>query len=113
MGKLIPIVEHPLPPKPVDIMENKDSRKEYRRRAAEAMNLNAASFKKSCRIRMTLEAVKVFMGKRFSLPWSTDYWEERPLPVILTPQDTDQKSLLMFDEPAFMTYEAEDWLDSK
>ena len=34
-----------------------------------------------------------------------------PIPSFLTPQDTDfGKSLLMFDEPAFMTPEAEDWL---
>ena len=79
------------------------------------MNLNAASFKKSCRTRMTLEAVKVFKGKRFFLPWSTDYrGRAYPIPAFLTPQDTDfGKSLLMFDEPAFMTYEAEDWLSSK
>src|SRR6056300_1294113 len=30
VGKFIPIVELPLPPKPVDIAENKDSRKDYR-----------------------------------------------------------------------------------
>ena len=61
---------------------------------------------------MTLEAVKVFKGKRFFLPWSTDYrGRAYPIPAFLTPQDTDfGKSLLMFDEPAFMTLEAEDWL---
>jgi DNA-directed RNA polymerase len=41
VGKFVPIVEHPLPPKPVDIAENFDSRKEYRRRAAEVMNINS------------------------------------------------------------------------
>ena len=109
LGSFIPIVNHELPPKPVDIAENKDSRKEYRRRAAEAMNRNAASFKKSCRTRMTMEAVKVFKGKRFHLPWSLDYrGRAYPIPAFLTPQDTDfGKSLLMFDDPAFMTYEAE------
>jgi DNA-directed RNA polymerase len=112
VGKFIPIVDHPLPPKPVDIAENKDSRKDYRRRAAEVMNRNAASFKKSCRTRMTMEAVKVFKNKPFFLPWSLDYrGRAYPIPAFLTPQDTDfGKSLLMFDEPAFMTYEAEDWL---
>ena len=45
VGKFIPVVEIPLPPKPVDIAENYDSRKDYRRRAAEVMNLNAQAFK--------------------------------------------------------------------
>ena len=35
VGKFIPVVEVPLPPKPVDIAENAESRKDYRRRAAE------------------------------------------------------------------------------
>ena len=68
--QFIPHNHEPLPPKPVDIAENKDSRKDYRRRAAEVMNRNAASFKKSCRTRMTMEAVKVFKNKPFYLPWS-------------------------------------------
>ena len=33
VGKFLPIVDHPLPPKPVDIADNKDSRKAYRRAA--------------------------------------------------------------------------------
>ena len=41
VGKFIPVVDMPLPPKPVDIAENFDSRKDYRRRAAEVMNINA------------------------------------------------------------------------
>ena len=113
VGKFVPIVEVPLPPKPVDIAENKESRQEYRRRAAESMNLNAASFKKSCRTRMTMEAAKLFEGKeQFFLPWSFDYrGRVYPIPAFLTPQDTDfGKSLLKFSEEAFMTPDAEEWL---
>ena len=43
VGKFLPIVNHELPPKPFDIAENKESRKVYRRSAAEVMNLNAKS----------------------------------------------------------------------
>ena len=72
--KFVPIVEMPLPPKPVDIATNADARQDYRRRAAEVMNLNAASFKKSCRTRMTMEAAKLFKDKdEFFIPWSFDY----------------------------------------
>lgn len=113
VGKFIPIVEHPLPPKPVDIADNKESRKDYRRRAAEVMNLNAASFKKSCRTRMTMEVAKLFKDKKeFFIPWSFDYrGRAYPIPAFLTPQDTDfGKSLLKFSEESYMTPEAEEWL---
>ena len=113
LGKFVPVVELPLPPKPADIAENYDSRKDYRRRAAEVMNVNAQQFKRSCRTRMTMNAVKVFKDKeKFFIPWSFDYrGRTYPIPAFLTPQDTDfGKSLLMFYEQAFMTYEAEGWI---
>ena len=113
VGKFLPVIEIPLPNKPWDIADNKEARHEYRRQAAEAMNQNAASFKRSCRTRMTMETVKLFKGKdKFFLPWSFDYrGRSYPIPAFLTPQDTDfGKSLLKFAEPAFMTDEAEGWI---
>lgn len=113
VGKFVPIVEYDLPPKPVDIAENEQSRQEYRRNAAETMNLNAASFKKSCRTRMTMEAAKLFKDKKeFFIPWSFDYrGRAYPIPAFLTPQDTDfGKSLLSFSVPAYLTPYAEEWL---
>lgn len=113
VGKFLPIVNHELPPKPYDIAENKESRKAYRRAAAEVMNLNAQEFKKSCRTRMTMEAVKRFKDvAKFFVPWSFDYrGRAYPIPAFLTPQDTDfGKSLLVFADGSFMTPEAEDWL---
>ena len=113
VGKFIPVVDIPLPPKPVDIAENYNSRKDYRRRAAEVMNINAQAFQKSCRTRMTMNAVKVFKDKgKFYIPWSFDYRSRvYPIPAFLTPQDTDfGKSLLKFHESAFVTPEAEHWL---
>tara|TARA_B100000287_G_scaffold250543_1_gene235451 strand:+ start:322 stop:2661 length:2340 start_codon:yes stop_codon:yes gene_type:complete len=113
VGKFVPIVEIPLPNKPVDIAENYDSRKQYRRDAAEVLNKNAASFKKSCRTRMTMEAAKLFKDKKeFFIPWSFDYrGRAYPIPAFLTPQDTDfGKSLLKFSEGSYMTPDAEEWL---
>lgn len=113
VGKFIPIVEVPLPPKPVDIAENYDSRKDYRRRAAEVMNTNAQSFRRSCRTRMTMNAIEVFKEReKFFIPWSFDYrGRAYPIPAFLTPQDTDfGKSLLRFHQESYMTYEAEGWL---
>ena len=113
VGKFIPVVEIPLPPKPVDIADNAESRKDYRRRAAEVCNINAQAFQKSCRTRMTMNAVKIFKQyEKFYIPWSFDYrGRAYPIPAFLTPQDTDfGKSLLKFHEMSFMTPEAEDWL---
>jgi DNA-directed RNA polymerase len=113
VGKFLPIIELPLPNKPFDIAENEEARHEYRRQAAEVLNQNAASFKRSCRTRMTMETVKLFKERdKFFLPWSFDYrGRTYPIPAFLTPQDTDfGKSLLKFAEPSFMTDEAEAWL---
>jgi DNA-directed RNA polymerase len=113
VGKFLPIVNHELPPKPFDIAENKESRKVYRRSAAEVMNLNAQEFKKSCRTRMTMEAVKRFKDvPKFFIPWSFDYrGRAYPIPAFLTPQDTDfGKSLLVFADGSYVTPEAESWL---
>ena len=113
VGKFLPIIDHELPPKPVDIADNKDSRKAYRRSAAEVRNRNAQEFKRSCRTRMTMQAVNRFKDvERFYIPWSFDYrGRAYPIPAFLTPQDTDfGKSLIRFADEAFMTPEAEEWL---
>jgi len=112
VGKFIPIVEVPLPPKPPDIADNKDSRKAYCRAAAEVMNTNASAFRRSCRTRMTMETVKKFWGKEFYLPWSFDYrGRAYPIPAFLTPQDTDfGKSLIKFSNQSVIKGNACDWL---
>ena len=113
VGKFIPVVELPLPPKPADIADNEESRHQYRRAAAEVLNINAAAFKQSCRTRMTMDAARRFKSReKFYLPWSFDYrGRAYPIPAFLTPQDTDfGKSLLKFADEAFMYPEAEEWL---
>ena len=113
VGKFQPIVHHDLPPKPVDIAENAESRKKYRREKAEVLNRQAQEFKKSCRTRMTMETVKRFKDKdRFFIPHSFDYrGRVYPIPAFLTVQDTDfGKSLIRFADESFMDDEAERWL---
>jgi len=113
VGKFLPIVHHPLPAKPADIDTNYDSRKDYRRRAAEVLNRQAQEPKKSCRTRMTMEAVARFKDvPEFFVPWSLDYrGRAYPIPAFLTPQDTNfGKSLLRFAQESYMTDEAEEWL---
>ena len=113
VGKFLPVIHYDLPPKPVDIADNKDSRLAYRRAAAEVMNMRAAEFKKSCRTRMTMEAVERFKDRdQFFIPWSFDYrGRAYPIPAFLTPQDTDfGKSLLRTAEEAFITPQGNKWL---
>jgi len=113
VGKFLPIIHHDLPPKPVDIATNKEARHNYNRQAAEVYNLQAQEFKKSCRTRMTMEAVERFKDKdKFFIPWSFDYrGRAYPIPAFLTPQDTDfGKSLLRFAEEAKIDKNAEKWL---
>ena len=113
VGKFLPIIHHDLPPKPVDIATNKEARHSYNRQAAEVYNLQAQEFKKSCRTRMTMEAVERFKDKdKFFIPWSFDYrGRAYPIPAFLTPQDTDfGKSLLRFYEETKVNKDAEKWL---
>ena len=77
------------------------------------MNINAQAYQRSCRTRMTMNAVKVFKDKeKFFIPFSFDYRGRcYPIPAFLTPQDTDfGKSLLCFYEAAEITPSAKDWL---
>ena len=112
IGKFIPIVEIPLPPKPVDIADNKDARKAYRRAAAEVLNKNANAFRRSCRTRMTLETAERFKGKDFYIPWSFDYrGRAYPIPAFLTVQDTDfGKALIRFADESVLTDAGYEWL---
>ena len=113
VDKFLPIVHYDLPPKPVNIDTDKDARKAYRRQAAEVMNKRAAEFKRSCRTRMTMEAVQRFKDReRFYIPWSFDYrGRAYPIPAFLTPQDTDfGKSLIRFADESYLEGDAYKWL---
>ena len=112
VGKFIPIVDIPMPSKPLD-MENPEIKKAYCREAAEARNKQALVFKKSVRTRKQMEAAGLFKDRdRFYLPWNFD-WRGRcyPIPSYLTPQDTDfGKSLLVFADAAKLTDDAKKWI---
>ena len=113
VGKFLPIIHYDLPPKPVDIAENKEARKDYRRKTAEVLNRQAQETRRSCRTRMTMEAVKRFKNReRFYIPWSFDYrGRSYPIPAFLTPQDTDfGKSLLVFADSSPVTHDSHKWL---
>ena len=113
VGKFQPLQILPLPQKPVDIAENYDSRKAYRRAAAEVNNVNALAYKKSIRTRSILEVAQRFQDSdRFFLPWSFDYrGRAYPIPAFLHPHDTDfGKSLIRFSDESPVTGKAEEWL---
>jgi len=113
VGKFLPIIHYDLPPKPVDIAENEESRMNYRRKTAEVLNKQAQETRRSCRTRQTMEAVEKFKDRdRFYIPWSFDYrGRAYPIPAFLTPQDTDfGKSLIKFADEAEVTPESYKWL---
>ena len=104
VGKFIPIVEYPLPVKPVDIDTNDDARQRLQaEQRLKSITRGQIVFRRSCRTRMTMEAVKLFKDKeKFFIPHSFDYRGRMyPVPSFLTMQDTDfGKSLLKFYEEA-------------
>ena len=113
VGKFLPVMDYDLPPKPVDIADNEESRRDYRRKAAEVMNKRAQEVRRSCRTRMTMKAVDRFRDReRFYIPWSFDYrGRAYPIPAFLTPQDTDfGKALITFADAAPITHDANKWL---
>jgi len=113
VGKFKPITEHRHPVKPVDIAENIEARKKYRREETERNDLQAQEFRKSCRTRMVMETVERFKNKeKFYIPWSFDYrGRVYPIPAFLTVQSTDwEKSLIRFADESFMDEEAERWI---
>jgi len=113
VGKFLPIIHYDLPPKPVDIAENKEARKTYRRKAAEVLNKQAQETRRSCRTRMTMNAVQKFKDReRFYIPWSFDYrGRAYPIPAFLTPQDTDfGRSLIRFSNESPVTFDSIKWL---
>ena len=112
VGKFKPITHHEIPPKPFDIDTNVEARKEWKRGKTNAMNLQAAEVRKSCRTRMTMNCVREFKDADFFIPWSFDYrGRVYPIPAFLTPQDTDfGKSLLLFSKGARINAQGMKWI---
>ena len=112
VGKFKPITHHEVPPKPFDIDTNVESRKEWKRSKTNALNLQAAEVRKSCRTRMTMTCVREFKDVDFFIPWSFDYrGRVYPIPAFLTPQDTDfGKSLLSFAKGARINAQGMKWI---
>ena len=106
IGKFIPITEAFKPPKPPDIEDNEKSKQAYKRKFAEACNLDRINFKRSVRTRHQLEVAEKFRGEEFYLCWSFDYrGRAYPIPAFLTPQDTDfGKSLIRFANECDVTF---------
>ena len=113
VGKFLPIVDYHLPPKPVDIADNEEAKRKYRRDAAEVMNKRAQEVRRTCRTRMTMKAVDRFKDREvFYIPWSFDYrGRAYPIPAFLTPQDTDfGKALINFANESVVANDAHKWL---
>ena len=112
VGKFRPVMEHTIPPKPVDIETNETAKRQWKTEAKICRELQAAEVRKSCRTRMTMEVVGEFKDKEFYIPWSFDYrGRAYPIPNLLTPQDTDfGKSLLLFSKGSKITQKGMEWI---
>ena len=112
VGKFRPVIQHDIPPKPFDIDTNEESKRSWKTQAKIAREHQKAEVRKSCRTRMTMEAVREFEGKDYFIPWSFDYrGRAYPIPNLLTPQDTDfGKSLILFSEGVKITKKGMDWI---
>ena len=111
VGKFRPVIQHEVPPKPPN-MEDEEVRKEWKRQAKIAHELQKAEVRRSCRTRMTMDGVREFEGKDYYIPWSFDYrGRAYPIPNLLTPQDTDfGKSLILFSEGKKITKKGMEWI---
>ncbi len=112
VGKFRPVINHPDPPKPLDIDTNDEIRKQWRKDKAIQRNKNANEWRISCRTRMIMNCVREFKDKNYYIPWSFDYrGRAYPIPSFLTPQDTDfGKSLIRFADEAPITEDGMKWL---
>ena len=112
VGKFRPVIQHEVPPKPFDIDTNEESKRKWKTQAKIARELQKAEVRKSCRTRMTMDAVREFEGKDYFIPWSFDYrGRAYPIPNLLTPQDTDfGKSLILFSKGVKITKKGMDWI---
>ena len=111
VGKFRPVMQHEVPPKPPN-MEDVEAKREWKKRARIARELQAAEVRKSCRTRMTMDVIREFEDTTFFIPWSFDYrGRAYPIPNLLTPQDTDfGKSLLLFGEGKKITPKGMEWI---
>merc|ERR1712146_227247 len=111
VGKFRPVIQHEVPPKPFDIDTNEESKRKWKTAAKIAREQQKAEVRKSCRTRMTMDAVREFEGKDYFIPWSFDYrGRAYPIPNLLTPQDTDfGKSLILFSKGVKITKKGMDW----
>ena len=117
IGKFKPLshaIHWPEVPTPPDIDTNEEAKFKYRKDVTDSKNARK-KFERQLHVKTTetMKVARKFAGmEKFYLPWSFDYrGRAYPIPAFLNVQDTEfGKSLLKFHEPAFVTYESEDWL---
>ncbi|GCE65722.1 DNA-directed RNA polymerase [cyanobiont of Ornithocercus magnificus] len=112
VGKFKPIAEIPLPAKPVDIDTNPEAKAAYKAAAKRIRDLNAQTFRESCRTRMTMNTASMFIGKTLYFPYNfCTRGRLYTIPSLLSPQGSDfDKALLLFAAGAEMTEAAAFWI---
>jgi len=94
-----------LPPKPDNIGEDEDARKQWRRDAAGVYAANVACRSQRLLTAKTLFMARQFLGETFYFPWQADFRGRLyPVPYFLQPQGQSQaRGLLRFAEGRPMT----------
>ena len=112
VGGLPPIENDPLPPKPADIGTNKDSRRDWRRRAARTHFENERQKSKRIMVAKTIQLADKFFDDTMYFTVSVDnrargYYNQHPLQPHASPAI---RSLLQFKEGKEITDDGLKWL---
>ena len=87
-----------LPPKPYDIATNKESLRDYKRKANKVYDLRHQQKSKFIQCNQVLNIAKLYGGKSMFFPHQYDFrWRIYPKPALLNPQGADwSRTLLTF-----------------
>ena len=112
VGGLPSVDNQPIPTKPTDIATNEDSRRLWRKMAAEAHFENERQQSKRLQVSKVLWLANKFKSGRIFYPHQLDFRSrDYPLPGFLQPQGPDwSRSMLEFHTGEPVTAEGEPWL---
>ena len=112
IGDLPPKDDHPLPPKPHDIAENYEARRQWRKGAARVHFLNESQRSKKIAVAKTLWLGEKFTNQNIWFPQELDFRGRiYPRPVFLQSQGADwQRAMLTFSNGQPLNENGMKWL---
>lgn len=112
VGGLPPLEDEPMPPKPPNIKEDEEVRRQWRKSAARTHFDNERLKSKRLQVMKTLNLAEKFKSETIYFPVSLDFrGRVYPIPYFLQPQGPEwAKSLLSFNESQQITESGQKWL---